>query len=191
MRSICVVTKRNVTDTLWLMSGRISRVVGHTPWRLTTTSPDEGRPSRATPSARARQLEQTLIDQAKTEAQQVQVQINKTDWGAIATSVRVHMKSGRVNVAAQAFAYRWFLSIFPTIIALLGVATLVTLPQSVVIDLIHGVTRALPSGASNVFTKAITHATHNARRDLIATIVASRRRDLQRGLGNGRGPAGT
>ncbi len=124
-------------------------------------------------SAGARALEQSLIDGAKTEALRVQTELDKTDWGAIATSVRTHMKSGRVNVAAQAFAYRWFLSIFPTIIALLGVATLVTLPQSVVVDLIHGVTRALPSGASNVFTKAITHATHNSRRDLIATILAS------------------
>ena len=138
---------------------------------------DDGTPlrgsSRANRSARARALEQTLVEEAKSDAQQVQVQINKTDWGEIATSVRAHMKSGRVNVAAQAFAYRWFLSIFPTIIALLGVATLVTLPQSVVVDLIHGVTRALPSGASSVFAKAITHATHNSRRDLIATIVAS------------------
>jgi membrane protein len=55
----------------------------------------------------------------------------------------------------------------------LGVASLVTVPQSVVIDLIHGVTRALPSGASDVFTKAITHATRRSSRDLFATIFAS------------------
>ncbi|HTT59408.1 MAG TPA: hypothetical protein VMF33_05120, partial [Acidimicrobiales bacterium] len=81
-------------------------------------------------STPARALQESLIAEAKTEALRVQSELDKTDWGAIATSVRAHMKSGRINVAAQAFAYRWFLSIFPTIIALLGVATLVTLPQS-------------------------------------------------------------
>jgi membrane protein len=137
------------------------------------STPGETDSSGATYPARARALEETLIFGAKSNVGHVQAQLNKTDWREVATSVRQHMKSGRVNVAAQAFAYRWFLSIFPTIIALLGVATLVTLPQSVVVDLIHGVTRALPSGASDVFTKAISHATHASRRDLIATILAS------------------
>jgi len=83
------------------------------------------------------------------------------------------MKGDRVNVAAGAFAFRWFLSIFPTIIALLGVASLVTLPASVVVRLLHGVTEALPAGAANVFTQAITHATHRGSRDVVATVLAS------------------
>lgn len=84
-----------------------------------------------------------------------------------------HMKVDRVNVAAGAFAYRWFLSIFPTIIALLGVAALVTLPPTVVVNLIHGVTKVLPAGAADVFTKAIAHSQTRVRGDLVATIIAS------------------
>jgi membrane protein len=82
------------------------------------------------------------------------------------------MKTNRVNIAAGAFAYRWFLAIFPIIIALLGIATLVTLPSSVVISLINGVSKALPSGAAAVFTGAISHATHRSGADLVTTVVA-------------------
>jgi len=83
------------------------------------------------------------------------------------------MKMNRVNMAAGAFAYRWFLAIFPIIIALLGIATLITVPSHVVISLISGVTKSLPSGAAVVFTGAITHATNHARADLWTTIAAS------------------
>jgi membrane protein len=78
-----------------------------------------------------------------------------------------------VNIAAGAFAFRWFLSIFPIIIALLGIAALVTVPQYVVINLIHGVTKSLPSGAAQVFTVALTHAVKRSGADLITTVVAS------------------
>ncbi|HQU00742.1 MAG TPA: YihY/virulence factor BrkB family protein [Acidimicrobiales bacterium] len=83
------------------------------------------------------------------------------------------MKLTRVNVAAGAFAFRWFLSIFPIIIALLGVGGLVTLPQRFVVSLIQGVSKSLPSGAAQVFSEAITNATHHSSADLPATIVAS------------------
>lgn len=122
---------------------------------------------------RIRSAEETLVADTKKETSDLKRRLDKSEWRAVFTSARLHMKTDRVNVAAQAFAYRWFLSIFPTIIALLGVASLVTVPQSVVVDLIHGVTRALPAGASDVFTKAITHATQRTSRDLVATILAS------------------
>ena len=77
-----------------------------------------------------------------------------------------------MNVAAGAFAYRWFLSIFPMIIALLGIASLVTLPRSLVVGLIHGVSEALPSSAAHVFTSAISHSTRRTGEDLVATVLA-------------------
>jgi membrane protein len=83
-----------------------------------------------------------------------------------------NLKIDRVNVAAGAFAYRWFLSFFPTVIALLGITTLVTVPSAVVVNLIHGVTKALPSGAAQVFTGAIANATHRSSADLWTTVVA-------------------
>jgi membrane protein len=94
-------------------------------------------------------------------------------WAAIARLVAAHMRLNRVTVAAGAFAYRWFLSIFPLIIALLGVASLVTIPHRVVTNLIHGVTAALPSGAANVLTQSLTHAQQHSGTGLATTVVAS------------------
>jgi len=93
-------------------------------------------------------------------------------WTADVRSAMAHMKMNRVNIAAGAFAYRWFLAIFPIIIALLGIATLITVSRSVVLNLLHGVTKSLPSGAAQVFTGAISHATQRSSADLITTIVA-------------------
>lgn len=137
------------------------------------SSPDDGRLAQASSTTRVKASEEALLADAKVEVNYFQQRFGGSTWRAVLASARLHMKSDRVNVAAQAFAYRWFLSIFPTIIALLGIASLVTVPQILVVDLIHGVTRALPSGASDVFTKAITHATQQSSRDLFATILAS------------------
>ena len=83
------------------------------------------------------------------------------------------MKVDRVSVAAGAFAYRWFLSIFPLIIALLGVASLVTVPHRFIVNLIHGVTVALPSGAASVLTESITNAQRHAGAGVTTTVLAS------------------
>jgi membrane protein len=118
-------------------------------------------------------IEKGVVAQFKTRAQDVGPALRGLRLKEVFSSAFDHMKVDRVNVAAGAFAYRWFLSIFPTIIALLGVASLVTLPSSVVVNLIHGVTKALPAGAADVFTKAISHSTTRVRGDVVATILAS------------------
>jgi membrane protein len=92
---------------------------------------------------------------------------------ALLRSIMANVKVDRVNVAAGAFAFRWFLAIFPIIIALLGIAALVTIPSSVVVDLVHGVSKSLPSGAAQVFTVALTHTKKHSGIDLSATVVAS------------------
>ncbi len=93
-------------------------------------------------------------------------------WKAVLRSAMTHVRLNRVTMAAGAFAYRWFLAIFPIIIALLGFAALVTVPRHVVISLINGVTKSLPAGAAQVFTTAITHATQHTGADLFATVAA-------------------
>jgi len=92
--------------------------------------------------------------------------------GAVVRSTLTHMKMNRVNIAAGAFAYRWFLAIFPVIIGLLGIATLVTVSRVVVLNLLHGVTKSLPAGAAQVFTGAISHATQRSGGDIVTTVVA-------------------
>ncbi len=114
-----------------------------------------------------------VVADARARAHQVEDEVRGPGWREVLRSALRHMRVDRVTVAAGAFAYRWFLSIFPTIIALLGVASLLSMPRSFAISLIHGVERALPSGAAQVFTKAISQATHRTSRNLTATVFAS------------------
>lgn len=92
---------------------------------------------------------------------------------AVLSSVRNHVKQDRVGVAAGAFAYRWFLSLFPAVIALLGVASLVAITHHLTVSLIHGVTKALPPGASGVLSAAIAAAGHRTNGAVSAIVVAT------------------
>jgi membrane protein len=117
--------------------------------------------------------EQTFVDEEEV-ALEVRVAVTQVvRWERIVRLSLTRMKSDRVNLAAGAFAYRWFLSIFPLIIALLGVASLVTIPPRIITNLIHGVTVALPSGAAQVLTQSIANAELHSGASLATTVVAS------------------
>jgi membrane protein len=94
------------------------------------------------------------------------------DWRRLVRDVGLQMKRDRVSVAAGAFAYRWFLSLFPLVIALLGIASLVSLPHRIVVNLIHGVTSALPKSAAQVLVSSLNHAERHTGTSVVATIVA-------------------
>lgn len=93
------------------------------------------------------------------------------DWKLGLASAAAHLKRDRLTVAAGAFAFRWFLSIFPMVIALLGVASLVGIPHHVVTSLVRGLDKALPSGAAEVLQRAVVHASEG-QATLSATVVA-------------------
>ena len=93
------------------------------------------------------------------------------EWSVAVRSAAGHVKGDRLTVAAGAFAYRWFLAIFPVVIALLGVASLVRMPAHVVASLVNGVDKALPSGAAAVVQRAVLRAS-SGKATLSATVVA-------------------
>lgn len=100
-------------------------------------------------------------------------ELSAHNWKTAIGSARRHMKKDRVNVAAGAFAYRWFLSLFPLIIALLGAAALISMPSATSSKLAHGISKALPPGAAGVVTAAVSHAAKRTAGALSATVVAA------------------
>lgn len=100
-------------------------------------------------------------------------ELKVADWRRALSSARQHLSNDRVTVAAGAFAFRWFLSLFPAVIALLAAASSVGVPHAVTVKLIKGVTTALPPGASGVLAQAIRSATSRQQGSLVAVAAAT------------------
>ena len=92
-------------------------------------------------------------------------------WRATFKNTAKKLVRDRVSMSAGSLAYHWFMSMFPAVIAILGLLALVHIDAHGVTSLTHATEKALPSGVAGVFSSAVKAATNRESGSVVAVII--------------------
>ena len=94
--------------------------------------------------------------------------LRASDWKSTAKRTLKEIKDDRITFAAAGMAYYFFLAVFPTLIALVGILGLVSVDAS---GLVESIRSSLPGGAGDALTQAIRNSDRPSETASLAAVV--------------------
>ena len=117
-------------------------------------------------------VQESIPPQSQVEGgPETPLELGGTGWKNTLKRAGKKFTLDRCSMTAGSLAYHWFLALFPALIALIGLTSLLHISPHTVNQLVHGLDSSLPPSAAAIFNGAITSATGRSSGGATTTLI--------------------